>query len=172
MTTTTLEKREPALHAKAAKHLIFNLGDEFYGIPVLKVREIIRLMEITPVPGMPPYIRGVINLRGKIIPVLDLRLRLELAAAEPTRTTCIVVAQVMTPSGISSQMGLVVDGVEEVVNISPADIEAPPEFGTKPGIRFRCGIAKSRGKVVALLDIDRVPAADSDGRIAPSNAPC
>jgi purine-binding chemotaxis protein CheW len=171
MTTTTLEKHEPALHAKAAKHLIFNLGDEFYGIPVLQVREIIPLMEITPIPRMPPFIRGVINLRGKIVPVLDLRLRLELAAAEPTRTTCIVVAQVITSSGSSSQMGLVVDGVAEVVNISPADIEETPEFGAKPGIRFLCGIAKAKGKVVALLDMDRVPPAESVEKTTPNNDP-
>jgi len=170
--STTLEKNGPALEAKGAKHLIFNLGDEFYGVPVLQVREIIRLMEITPVPRMPPYIRGVINLRGKIVPVLDLRLRLELAAAEPTRTTCIVVAQVITPSGSSSQMGLVVDGVEEVANISPADIEETPEFGTKPGLRFLCGIAKAKGKVLALLDIDRVLAADLAEETASNTPPC
>jgi len=96
---------------------------------------------------------------------------LELAAAEPTRTTCIVVAQVITPSGSSSQMGLVVDGVEEVANISPADIEEIPEFGTKPGLRFLCGITKAKGKVLALLDIDRVLAADSVEKTTSSTPP-
>jgi purine-binding chemotaxis protein CheW len=169
MTTKTMEKTEPALRAQPARHLIFSLGDEFYGIPVLKVREIIRLMEITPVPRMPPFVRGVINLRGQIVPVLDLRLRLKLAAAQPTRSTCIVVAQVTVTSGNSSQMGLVVDAVDEVLNIPPADIQETPEFATDPGAQFLCGIAKAKGKVVALLDVDRLPAADSAERTGQNN---
>ena len=169
MTTRTLEKHEPALRAQPARHLIFNLGDELYGIPVLKVREIILLMEITPVPRMPPFIRGVINLRGQIIPVLDLRLRLQLAAGQPTRSTCIVVAQVTASSGNSSQMGLVVDAVDEVLNIPPADIQETPEFATNPGAQFLCGIAKAKGKVVALLDVDRLPAADPAEKTAHDN---
>ena len=171
MTTRTLEKHEPALRAQPAQHLIFNLGDEFYGIPVLQVREIIHLMEITPVPRMPPFIRGVINLRGQIVPVLDLRLRLGLAAAQPTRSTCIVVAQVTASSGSGSQMGLVVDAVDEVLSISPADIQETPEFATEPGALFLCGIAKAKGKVMALLDVDRLPAANSAEQPAKATTP-
>jgi purine-binding chemotaxis protein CheW len=169
MTTKTWETHEPALRAQAAKHLIFKLGDEYYGLPVLQVREIIRLVEITPIPRMPAFIRGVINLRGRIIPVLDLRLRFDLAAAEATQTTCIIVAQINSPSGGNSLMGLRVDGVEEVLSLSPGDIEETPDFGTQ--LKFVSGIAKAKGKVVALLDIDRVPATDADEKALETNAP-
>src|SRR5271166_1320467 len=102
----------------SGKYLTFKLQAESYGIDVLKVREIIRLAAITPVPQMPAYIRGVINLRGKIIPVMDLRVRFEFAVAAGTDQTCIIVVQVKLPDGKVTQMGLVVDGVEEVLNIA------------------------------------------------------
>ena len=102
------------------KYLTFNLHSESYGIDVLKVREIIRLTTITAVPQMPAHIRGVINLRGKIIPVMDLRIRFEFASAAKTEHTCIIVVQVKLPDGKTTQMGLVVDGVEEVINITCA----------------------------------------------------
>jgi purine-binding chemotaxis protein CheW len=138
------------------KYLTFKLQAESYGIDVLKVREIIRLTTITLVPQMPAFIRGVINLRGKIIPVMDLRVRFKFASAANTEHACIVVAQVKLPDGKSTQMGLVVDGVEEVINIAAGDIEATPDFGGQINTDYIIGIAKVKGAVKTLLDMDGV----------------
>jgi purine-binding chemotaxis protein CheW len=145
----------------AGKYLTFNLQAESYGIDVLKVREIIRLAAITPVPQMPPYIRGVINLRGKIIPVMDLRMRFEFPGATGTEQTCIIVVQVKLPEGKATQMGLVVDGVEEVLNIAEGDIEETPNFGGQICTDYIIGLAKVKGAVKTLLDIDGIVGADT-----------
>lgn len=144
----------------AGKYLTFTLHQESYGIEVLKVREIIRLTNITTVPRMPEHVRGVINLRGKIIPVLDLRLRFGFSKAENTDQTCIIVVQVTTLGGKTTQMGLVVDGVEEVINIAGSEIEETPDFGSALVAEYLLGMAKVKGIVKTLLDIDRVLAAD------------
>ena len=154
--TATLETASTNLAATAGKYLTFLLGHESYALPVLKVREIIRLVEITPVPHMPPYVKGVINLRGKLVPVMDLRIRFDLAAREFTESTCILVAQVKAQSGGTMPMGLVVDGVEEVLNLGQGDIEETPDFGIKVAAECLLGMANLKGKVVALLDIDQV----------------
>ena len=143
----------------AGKYLTFTLHGESYGIDVLKVREIIRHITITAVPQMPDYIRGVINLRGKIIPVMDLRLRFEFPNVTNTDQTCIVVVQMKLPDGKATPMGMVVDGVEEVINFSAADIEATPDFGGQIAVDYVLGMAKVKGVVKVLLDIDRVVAA-------------
>ena len=143
------------------KYLTFNLSAESYGIDVLKVREIIRLATITRVPQMPACICGVINLRGKIIPVMDLRLRFEFASAANTEQTCIIVAQVKLPDGKTTQMGLVVDGVEEVISIAANDIEETPNFGGQICTDYIIGIAKVKGLVKTLLDIDGIVGADT-----------
>jgi purine-binding chemotaxis protein CheW len=143
------------------KYLTFNLHAESYGIDVLKVREIIRLTTITAVPQMPRHIRGVINLRGKIIPVMDLRVRFEFASATSTEQTCIIVVQVKLPDGKVTQMGLVVDGVEEVINIAENDIEETPSFGGQICTDYIIGIAKVKGQVKTLLDIDGIVGADT-----------
>jgi purine-binding chemotaxis protein CheW len=143
------------------KYLTFNLQDESYGIDVLKVREIIRLTTITAVPQMPPFIRGVINLRGKIIPVMDLRVRFEFPNAANTEQTCIIVVQVKLPGGKNTPMGLVVDGVEEVININSNDIEETPNFGGQICTDYIIGIAKIKGAVKTLLDIDGIVGADT-----------
>ena len=140
----------------AGKYLTFTLHHESYGIDVLKVREIIRQTIITVVPQMPDYVRGVINLRGKIIPVMDLRLRFGFADAASTEHTCIIVVQVKLPDGKSTQMGLVVDGVEEVANIAAADIEETPNFGGQITTDYIVGMAKLKGAVKTLLDIDGI----------------
>ncbi|HLP77538.1 MAG TPA: chemotaxis protein CheW [Candidatus Paceibacterota bacterium] len=140
----------------AGKYLTFALQGEFYGIDVLKVREIIRLTQITSVPQMPSYVRGVINLRGKIIPVMDLRIHFGFPDAASTDQTCIVVVQVKLPDGKQTQMGLVVDAVEEVVNIAAGEIEETPDFGTAISTNCIMGMAKIKGAVKTLLDIDQV----------------
>jgi purine-binding chemotaxis protein CheW len=131
--------------------LTFYLGTEEYGVEILKVQEIIGVLPITPVPRTPHFILGVINLRGKVIPVVDLRLKFGMASVEHTSETCIIVVNVR---GIN--MGIAVDKVSEVVNISSKDIEEPPSFGSEVNTEFIMGIGKSQGKVKILLDIDKV----------------
>jgi len=160
MTAQTLERTSTGAQKSAGKHLTFNLQNESYGIDVLKVREIIRLTNITAVPRMPDYVKGVINLRGKIIPVIDLRLRFGFTGAKDTDLTCIIVVQVKMPDGKNTQMGLVVDGVEEVINLAASDIEETPDFGGKISTDYIVGMAKVKGKVKTLLNIDRVLGAD------------
>jgi purine-binding chemotaxis protein CheW len=156
MATQQLESAAPGTRQQSGKYLTFTLHQESYGIDVLKVREIIRVTTITAVPQMPAYVRGVINLRGKIIPVMDLRLRFGFAEAASMEQTCIIVVQVKLPDGKTSQMGLVVDGVEEVANIAAADIEETPDFGGQICTDYIVGMAKVKGAVKALLDIDSV----------------
>jgi purine-binding chemotaxis protein CheW len=140
----------------AGKYLTFTLHEESYGIDVLKIREITKLTNITVVPQMPAYICGVINLRGKIIPVIDLRQRFGFERIENTTQTCIVVVLVKLRGGKQTQMGLLVDGVEEVVNIAAGDIEETPDFGSSLSTDLILGMAKIKGVVKTLLDIDRV----------------
>ncbi len=150
----------------AGKYLTFTLHQESYGIDVLQVREIIRLTNITAVPQMPDYVRGVINLRGKIIPVLDLRMRFGFSDTSHTDQTCIIVVQVKLPDGKSTGMGLVVDGVEEVLNIAESEIEETPSFGAALSTECILGMAKIKGRVKTLLDIDRVMSADASACLA------
>ena len=159
-TNLTAPADEAATASLTGKHLTFNLQNESYGIDVLKVREIIRLISITALPQMPDYVKGVINLRGKIIPVIDLRLRFGFDGVKDTDSTCIIVVQVKMPDGKNTQMGLVVDGVEEVVNLTDSDIEKTPDFGGNISTNFIIGMAKVKGTVKSLLNIDRVLAAD------------
>lgn len=140
----------------AGKYLTFTLGHESYGIPVLQVREIIRHTTITAVPQMPDYVKGVLNLRGKVIPIVDLRLKFELASAEIAERTCIVVVQVTLATGARVNMGLIVDGVESVANVVTKDIEPTPDFGAQISTDYILGMAKLEDRVVALLDIDKV----------------
>ena len=156
MTAQTLERTPQSAQKFVGKYLTFNLQRESYGIDVLKVREIIRLTTITAVPQMPPYVKGVINLRGKIIPVMDLRLRFGFSDIKDTEHTCIIVVQVKLPDGKSVQMGLIVDGVEEVINLTAGDIEETPDFGGSISTQYILGMAKVKGVVKTLLDIDQV----------------
>lgn len=155
MSTATTEKTNK-VSSCSGKYLTFVLGNESFGIPVLKVREIIKLVAITVVPQMPSYIKGVINLRGKIIPVMDLRVRFGVSTTDNEENNCIIVVQISNQAGISIQMGLVVDAVEEVVNIAATDIEETPDFCCQVDTAYLCGMAKIKGVVKTLLDIDRV----------------
>lgn len=147
------------------KYLTVGLANEAYGIAVLKVREIIRMLKITPVPQLPPYVKGVINLRGRVIPVVDLRVKFGLNA-EFTERTCIVVVQVRPASGQPVQMGLIVDCVEEVIHLTDQEIEPTPEFGCVIDTSYLLGLAKVKGQVKTLLDIDRVVAPEAVQQIA------
>lgn len=156
MQSPSLETSTPVMDRLVGKHLTFALGREFYGIPALQVREIIRLCEITLVPNLPPYVKGVVNLRGRIIPIIDLRQRFGLTPAEATERTCIVVVQLQTTARTNKVMGLIVDGVEEVVNLTKEDIEPTPDFGHAVEASYILGMAKIKGVVKALLDIDQI----------------
>ncbi len=141
--------------SKAGKYLTFKLADEDYGISLLKVREIIGMMPITSVPRTPGFVKGVINLRGKVIAVTDLRLRFDMPAIDYNDRTCIIVVEV---SGQEStvQMGIVVDAVTEVLPVQEQEIEPAPEFGASVDTRYILGMANMEGAVKILLDIDRV----------------
>lgn len=159
MPPTMVSVNEPGaatqVDARAGKYLTFQLAQEEFGIRVLKVREIMGLQEITAVPQTPSHVKGVINLRGKVVPVIDLRLKFGMQAAEYTQRTCIIVTQVQGES-TSVMMGIVVDGVSEVLNLSGTEIEDTPDFGDSSGTQYLLGMAKVKGKVKILLDIDRV----------------
>src|SRR5450755_1527449 len=158
MSADLLLANEPAsapTDARAGKYLAFQLANEEFGIRVLKVKEIMGLQEITAVPQTPPHIKGVINLRGKVVPVIDLRLKFGLAAADYTQRTCIIVTQVQGESG-AVLMGIVVDGVSEVLNLAGSEIEDTPDFGEEYSGGYLLGMAKVKGKVKILLDIERV----------------
>jgi purine-binding chemotaxis protein CheW len=150
--------------ARAGKYLIFHLGEEEFGIQVQKVREIMGVQDITQVPQTPPHVKGVINLRGKVIPVVDLRLKFDMPAMDYTQRTCIIVAQVAGERG-TIQMGIVVDGVVEVLNVAGADVEDTPSFGKEVEVPYVMGLAKLKGKVKILLDIDQVMTARELARL-------
>ena len=158
MQTEMIERQESPLAgvpAREGKYLTFSLAGEEYGIGILKVKEIIGMMPVTHVPRTPEFVKGVINLRGKVIPVVDLRLRFALEAAAYTERTCIIVVEV-AGSGGSVMMGIVVDAVSEVLNIRGADIENTPAFGVRLNTDFILGMAKAAGGIKILLDIDKV----------------
>jgi purine-binding chemotaxis protein CheW len=142
-----------ASDARAGKYLTFQLGREEYGIGVLHVREIMGLQDITSVPHTPPHVRGVINLRGKVIPVLCLRSRFQMALAEDTARTAIIVVQLQGAAG-PMQVGVIVDSVSEVLNVNAADIENTPDFGNGMTTESLLGLAKIKDTVKLLLNID------------------
>jgi purine-binding chemotaxis protein CheW len=145
--------------AKEGKYLTFSLAGEEYGIGILKVKEIIGMLSITTVPQTPAFIKGVINLRGKVIPVVDLRVKFGMEAADYNERTCIIVVEINNGRG-SVQIGTVVDTVSEVLNIKEDDIEEKPAFGSSLDTQYILGMAKIEGGVKILLDIDRAISAD------------
>lgn len=145
----------PVEQNRSGKYLVFHLGREEYGVEVLKVREIMGLQDITSVPQTSSFVKGVINLRGKVIPVIDLRLKFGLDSSEYTQRTCIVVVQVQE-KGHPLMMGVIVDGVNEVLTMQEGEIEDTPQFGDDLRVDYILGMAKIKGKVKILLDIDRV----------------
>ncbi|MBN1548787.1 MAG: purine-binding chemotaxis protein CheW [Syntrophaceae bacterium] len=142
-------------HNREGKYLTFTLEGEDYGLVILKVKEIIGMMTITTVPQMPAWVKGVINLRGKVIPVTDLRLKFGIAPMDYNDRTCIIVVEIQT-AGNTILMGIVVDSVSEVLMIRESEIEDAPEFGSRLDTDYIMGMAKTGGGVKILLDIDRV----------------
>ena len=148
-----------AIQDKEGKYLTFTLAEEEYGIGILKIKEIIGMMPITTVPGTPEFVKGVINLRGKVIPVMDLRLRFGMEEMDYTERTCIVVVEIETASG-TVMIGVVVDSVSEVLNIKGEDMEETPTFGAKLNTDYILGMAKMEGGVKILLEIDKILTGD------------
>jgi len=154
----TAEKMDQAVKAmadKEGKYLTFTLAEEEYGIGILRIKEIIGMMPITTIPQTPEFVKGVINLRGKVIPVVDLRLRFGMGSIDYTERTCIIVVEIDAQAG-TVMIGIVVDAVSEVLNIKAEDIEETPTFGTKLNTEYILGMAKMEGSVKILLDIGRV----------------
>jgi len=151
----TVDQAVSAMAEREGKYLTFSLAEEEYGIGILKIKEIIGMMPITPVPQTPEHVKGVINLRGKVIPVVDLRLRFGMESIEYDERTCIIVVEIAGQSG-TVMIGIVVDAVSEVLNINGDDIEETPTFGSKLNTDYILGMAKMEGGVKILLDIDKV----------------
>jgi len=150
-----LEQAIQEITIKLGKYLTFTLSDESYGIGILKVKEIIGMMPITSVPRTPEFVKGVINLRGKVIPVMDLRLKFAMGEIPYTDRTCIIVVEIDAESG-TVLIGIVVDAVSEVLNITEEEIEDAPVFGSKLNTDYILGMAKTDGGVKILLNIDKV----------------
>lgn len=150
-----LEQVNKTLHEKKGKYLTFALGREEFGLEILKVREIIGYMEITAVPQTPHHVKGVINLRGQVIPVIDLRVRFNMESAEITDESCVIVVEIQENNRKFST-GLAVDRVVEVLDIAGDDIEETPQFGSSVNTDFVLGMGKIGDSVKILLDIDKV----------------
>lgn len=157
MAATAIETATRELHQQIGRttddnqFLTFNLGDELYGVDILRVQEIKGYTAVTKIPNTPPHIKGVLNLRGTIVPIVELRTKFGMPTIDYTAFTVIIVVVVR-----DKVMGLVVDAVSDVLNIDKKDIQVPPQFGVKVDVSFLNGIGKSGDKLVALLDIDRM----------------
>jgi purine-binding chemotaxis protein CheW len=159
MEDITNDTADKTIVVKAGKYLTFSLAEEEYGIGIIQIKEIIGMMPITSVPRTPAFVKGVINLRGKVIPVIDLRLRFDMETSEYTERTCIIVVEIEGKAN-TVVIGIVVDSVSEVLNINGQDIEEAPSFGTKLNTNYILGMAKTEGGVKILLDIDCVLTSD------------
>ena len=157
--TAQTEQLNKAIMEKEGKYLTFALGPEEYGLEILKVREIIGYMDITAVPQTPDYVKGVINLRGQVIPVIDLRAKFGMETTERTEETCIIVVEI-DQAGHKFSTGIVVDHVQEVLDIAGGDIEESPQFGASVNTDFILGMGKIGDSVKILLDIDMVLSGD------------
>ena len=164
------EKDSEQAVVKSEKYLTFNLSGEQYGLEILKVKEIIGLMEITRVPRIPDFVRGVINLRGKVIPIINLRKKFDMESTEDTEQTCIIVVDIMQEN-VSFLMGILVDSVSEVLDISDDSIEETPKFGTSVSTVFIKGLAKTTGGVKILLNIEEVLTTNDLQSLAESSIP-
>jgi len=160
MALTTESAAVLSAPSRAGKYLTFALDNEEYGLEILKVREIIGYMQITAVPQTPAHVKGVINLRGQVIPVIDLRMKFGMNEAEVTEETCIIVVEI-TQSDRRFQTGIVVDHVQEVLDIAGENIEDAPQFGSNVDTQFLLGMGKVNGAVKILLDIDKVLGSDA-----------
>ncbi len=141
--------------ALSGKYLMFHLARQEFGIPILYAREIVGLLAITPIPQLPPHVRGVINLRGQVIPVIDLPLKFGLQAAELAHQSCVILVHIVR-YGKTVPVGFLVDGVPRVASLGPDNIQNTPDFGEDVDTEFLIGMAKTDQRVMPLLDIQKV----------------
>ena len=165
----TMDQAVKAMAHREGKYLTFSLAEEEYGIGILKIKEIIGMMPVTTVPRTPEYVKGVINLRGKVIPIIDLRLRFGMESIDYTERTCIIVVEIDGQTG-TVQVGVVVDAVSEVLNVDTKDIEDTPQFGRSLDTEYILGMAKMEGGVKILLDVDQVLTGEESEAIRKVNA--
>lgn len=144
---------------EATQYLTFSLGEEDFALEIAKVREVLDYTNITKVPRMPEFLRGVINLRGNVVPVTDLRLKLGMSATERTVNTCIVIVEIDI-DGELMDMGVLTDSVQEVLDLDQSQIEPPPRLGTKLNTEFIRGMGKRDDRFLIILDIDKVLSSD------------
>jgi purine-binding chemotaxis protein CheW len=140
---------------ETSQYLSFKLDQEIYSLDISKVREVLDFTEVTKVPRMPEYMRGVINLRGGVVPVVDLRLKFGLSATDKTVDTCIIIMEIAI-EGETTLLGAMADSVQEVMNLEPDQIEPPPRIGTRLNTEFIKGMGKKNDEFIIILDIDRV----------------
>lgn len=164
----TMSQAVIAMTIKTGKYLTFSLGKETYGIGILKVKEIIGMMQVTSVPRTPDFVKGVINLRGKVIPVIDLRLKFFMESIPYTERTCIIVVEIDSDDS-TVLIGIVVDTVSEVLNIKENEIEDTPVFGSNLCTDYILGMAKTDGGVKILLDIDKVMTSGKVAELSKAN---
>jgi purine-binding chemotaxis protein CheW len=164
-TTTQIGDQGGAIRDKEGKYLTFALAQEEYGLEILKVREIVGYRTVTAVPQTPPHVKGVINLRGQVIPVVDLRAKFGMETTAVTDETCIIVVEI-TRAGRKSSTGIIVDRVQEVLDIPEKDIEDAPQFDASVSTDFILGMGKVNQSVKILLDIDQVLGSDDLARLA------
>ncbi|PKK88801.1 MAG: chemotaxis protein CheW [Candidatus Wallbacteria bacterium HGW-Wallbacteria-1] len=163
--STDKKDKAASLAELAGKYLAFELSDEIYGIEILKVQELIGMMKVTRVPRVPHFIKGIINLRGKVIPVIDLRLKFGLPTLDISEKTCIIVVQI-TRENSKIIIGLMVDEVSEVIDIKTEQIEIAPSFGSSVNTDFLLGIGKVNDKVIMLMEVDQVLSVDELSDVA------
>ena len=159
MSTAFIESTSTVTHAAAGKYLTFCLGRNHYGVAVPRIREIIRMTDLTAVPATPDYVSGAINLRGRSIPVVDLRIKFGIALAGTSERTCIVVFQAYLAAGGRALVGMIVDAVEEVITVKSGEVVVPSAASSKPETRFILGTAMVHGSPTTLLDVDRIASA-------------
>ena len=148
-----------ATDTDTTQYLTFKLGEEMFALDIAKVREVLDFTTVTKVPGTPDFMRGVINLRGSVVPVVDLRRKFNMAVSENTKNTCIIISEV-TVDGDTTILGALADSVQEVIDLGPEHIAPAPRIGTKLNTEFIKGMGKQNDRFVILLDIDRVFSAD------------
>ncbi|RYZ82458.1 MAG: purine-binding chemotaxis protein CheW [Moraxellaceae bacterium] len=152
-----ISNRQPATRDKEeAQYLTFLLGGEMFAIEILTIKEIIEFVNVTTVPMMPDFVRGVINVRGAVVPVVDLSSRFGRKVSEVTRRSCIVIIEANVEGGDKQDVGVMVDSVSAVMEIPATEIEPAPNFGAKIRVDFISGMAKVNGKFVILLNVDKV----------------
>lgn len=162
LTQTTAARQVTVVQEETGQqqYLTFSLGEEMFAIGILRVREILEYGLLTEVPLVPPFIRGVINLRGAVVPVIDLAVRFGRKAAEISKRSCIVIIEICGQAEETQQMGIVVDAVSEVLEIPAANIEPPPAFGSRIRTDFISGMGKVNGRFVVLLELERILSLD------------